>query len=537
MADPLSLLRQYNVSKKEIINKDNVIFGEFSWPKTVKTNYQVYGSGKDGATKDYYTLECLLFLLKNVTLNHPAYVRMAASESIPVVNRPDRKELLAYLNGETSTAAAIDKSAPLEIPTQVKRTLEDASESMPKKARFDDLAASQRFKQHLAMRFDAPKPKMNSIVSNIDRSLSEAMSIEKIAAIKAKRLAMKRNTIKEDDDLPLDVDFGIDVTKDITSKERVWRQRTTILQSTGKQFGPSILALLKSIKMREEGRQRQQQQQQTGVGSLSAGLGGGVVVQQQQNKSYSRYAQEMFNPKEETAGFKIDTMSSYHGMSLKSVTEGGRKVTPQQQQHTPSLPPPPHKSPSLIPTPSSTPQSGAASPSQSPSQQQKRVSRTPIIIVPNSQTSLITMFNCKDLLQDMKYITNEVRRKQSSKRESEILIQRCKEGGLTVPYRVTDNPSKLNNSEWDRVVAVFAMGPAWQFKGWPYDGNPVEIFNRICAFHIKYDEVKLDQNIGKWSVHVITLNRIKRHLDRAAFQQCWEKLDRFMLFNKPHLRW
>jgi parafibromin len=60
------------------------------------------------------------------------------------------------------------------------------------------------------------------------------MSIEKIAAIKAKRLAMKRQTIKEDDDFGLDVDFGIDVTKDITSKERVWRQRTTILQSSGK---------------------------------------------------------------------------------------------------------------------------------------------------------------------------------------------------------------------------------------------------------------------------------------------------------------
>ena len=66
------------------------------------------------------------------------------------------------------------------------------------------------------------------------RSLSEAMSIEKIAAIKAKRLAMKRQTIKEDDDLGLDVDYGIDVIKDITSKERIWRQRTTILQSSGK---------------------------------------------------------------------------------------------------------------------------------------------------------------------------------------------------------------------------------------------------------------------------------------------------------------
>ena len=41
------------------------------------------------------------------------------AQNIPVVRRPDRKELLAYLNGETSTAAAIDKSAPLQIPTQV----------------------------------------------------------------------------------------------------------------------------------------------------------------------------------------------------------------------------------------------------------------------------------------------------------------------------------------------------------------------------------------------------------------------------------
>lgn len=39
--------------------------------------------------------------------------------NIPAVRRPDRKELLAYLNGETATCASIDKSAPLEIPTQV----------------------------------------------------------------------------------------------------------------------------------------------------------------------------------------------------------------------------------------------------------------------------------------------------------------------------------------------------------------------------------------------------------------------------------
>ena len=73
------------------------------------------------------------------------------------------------------------------------------------------------------------------------------MSIEKIAAIKAKRLAMKRNTIKGDDDLGMGNDlrnlleYDIDVTKDITSKERQWRTRLTVLQSPGKVFTNSII--------------------------------------------------------------------------------------------------------------------------------------------------------------------------------------------------------------------------------------------------------------------------------------------------------
>lgn len=47
---------------------------------------------------------------------------------------------------------------------------------------------------------------------------------------------------------------------------------------------------------------------------------------------------------------------------------------------------------------------------------------------------------------------------------------------LNSVYRVIDSPQKLAPADWDRVVAVFVMGPAWQFKGWPWNGNPVEIF-------------------------------------------------------------
>lgn len=215
-------------------------------------------------------------------------------------------------------------------------------------------------------------------------------------------------------------------------------------------------------------------------------------------------------------------MGSYHGMTLKSVTEGNQP-----------------KKPVAAVQPMPTPQAPLASPGRMSvtTQNQKRISRTPIIIIPAAASSLITMFNARDILQDLKYVTTEEKRSAGAKKESEILLQRRKEASVTVPYRVVECPQKLNNAEWERVVAVFVAGPAWQFKGWPWDGNPVEIFTKVCAFHLKYDEMKLDVNVGKWAVHVIELSRSKRHLDRAALMTFWEKLDKHILKNKPHLRY
>ncbi|KAG4071525.1 hypothetical protein HA402_011679 [Bradysia odoriphaga] len=523
MADPLSLLRQYNINKKEIIEREGqIIFGEFSWPKNVKTNYLKYGSGKKGAPREYYTLECLLYLLKNVQLQHSVYVRQCAAEDIPAVNRPDRKELLAYLNGDTATCASIDKSAPLEIPTQVKRPIEsDGLDSIAKKARYEDTQV-QQVRERLAARLDVNKKEASVNIDNI-KSLSEAMSVEKIAAIKAKRLANKRTTIKRNDnddamgtDLRAILDFDVDSTKDIISRERQWRTRTSILQSTGKMFAKNIMAILQSVKNREEGKARPVQPQ---IRLPEPTLHRPTP----QPAQYNRYDQERFNKqKEETEGFKIDTMGTYHGMSLKSVTEGSQQQKKQQIAQMP-----PGRPKEMLPT---------AQARVIPQNMNKRPSRTPIIIIPGTNSSLITMFNAKDILQDMKFVTTEDKKAQGCPRENEVLLQRNKEANCTVPYRIIDNPAKLTPQEWTRVVAVFVMGPAWQFKGWPWDGNPVEIFSKICAFHLRYDEMKLDANVARWAVTVLNLSRTKRHLDRAVLMTFWERLDKHIAKNKPELR-
>ncbi|XP_050077483.1 parafibromin [Anopheles maculipalpis] len=544
MADPLSLLRQYNINKKEIIERDGqIIFGEFSWPKNVKTNYLKYGSGKKGAPKEYYTLECLLYILKNVGLQHSVYVRQAAAEDIPAVNRPDRKELLQYLNGETNTCASIDKSAPLEIPTQIKRPAEsDGLDSLAKKARYEDTQV-QKVKEQLAARLDVNKKEASVNIDNI-KSLSETMSVEKIAAIKAKRLANKKVTIKRTDnddamgvgpDLRVILDFDVDSTKDIVSRERQWRTRTTILQSNGKIFAKNIFAILQSIKNREEGRGRPQAQ------PVKLPEPPRVNRPQPQPTQYNRYDQERFNrQKEETEGFKIDTMGTYHGMSLKLVTQGSAGQNKAQQNSlnnnnstsnnnlSAAAGMPPGRPKELIPT--------AQARLLAQNAANKRTSRTPIIIIPAATTSLITMYNARDVLQDLKFVTTDEKKRGGCSRENEVLIQRQKAGNLTVPYRVIDNPSKLTAHDWNRVVAVFVMGPAWQFKGWPWDGNPVEIFSKIAAFHLRYDDLKLDANVAKWAVTVLNISRTKRHLDKACLMAFWEKLDLYMTKYKPDLR-
>lgn len=111
-------------------------------------------------------------------------------------------------------------------------------------------------------------------------------------------------------------------------------------------------------------------------------------------------------------------------------------------------------------------------------------SRTPIIIIPAATTSLITMLNAKDLLQDLKYVsvtithrvcgltvectfyfiflnhtrfvTSDEKKKQGIPRDNEVLLQRRKDqiqpGGttlsVTVPYRVIDQPLKLAPQDW-----------------------------------------------------------------------------------------
>ena len=45
-------------------------------------------------------------------------------------------------------------------------------------------------------------------------------------------------------------------------------------------------------------------------------------------------------------------------------------------------------------------------------------------------------------------MSTEEKKLQGCRRDNEVLLQRQKPGGLTVPYRVIDNATKLSPDDW-----------------------------------------------------------------------------------------
>jgi parafibromin len=70
-------------------------------------------------------------------------------------------------------------------------------------------------------------------------------------------------------------------------------------------------------------------------------------------------------------------------------------------------------------------------------------------------------------------------RQKIDKKPLQVIITRDpkKLSATSLPkFLVLDAVDTLKDRDWDRVVAVFATGQEWQFKGWKWE-RPVDIFS------------------------------------------------------------
>jgi parafibromin len=139
------------------------------------------------------------------------------------------------------------------------------------------------------------------------------------------------------------------------------------------------------------------------------------------------------------------------------------------------------------------PQAQAAASTSRSSRQQLQQKTIPIIIVPASTASAMTLFNIESFLSEGVFIPSDF----SKTKQSFVTFQRTKASrvlpaapgktvALPLTFQVYDSVDKFSKHDWKRVVAVFATGAAWQFSHAAWGKRqPVEIFNDSeCGFLI-----------------------------------------------------
>ncbi|KAJ3003828.1 UNVERIFIED_CONTAM: hypothetical protein HDU68_005481, partial [Siphonaria sp. JEL0065] len=166
---------------------------------------------------------------------------------------------------------------------------------------------------------------------------------------------------------------------------------------------------------------------------------------------------------------------------------------------------PPHpSSSSRPPAPSSAPQKDSRGsmkpPPVKPAGKPSPNAKIPIIIVPPSISAVITLYNVKRFLGDMTFqSTDEAIKEQGEKPGMVIVDRKNAPPGFPKQYHVYDSVDRLKPDDWDRIVAVFATGQEWQFKGWKF-GPPVNIFAKVRGFCLKYIDEPIHEKIKTWNV-------------------------------------
>lgn len=156
-------------------------------------------------------------------------------------------------------------------------------------------------------------------------------------------------------------------------------------------------------------------------------------------------------------------------------------------------------------------------------------SRTPVIIVPDAPTAMLNHLNAEDFLGGGDFKTVDEKRSSGAVAESIFIINKASEKnrGKNVPFHVTCDPQTYLKTEtdWNRVIAVFAFGKDWQFSDWFADWKkPVEIFNKAVGFFVRYDDTQPNPTVASWKVHNLLVGRKSRHHDRSVANDFWVKV-------------
>lgn len=197
----------------------------------------------------------------------------------------------------------------------------------------------------------------------------------------------------------------------------------------------------------------------------------------------------------------------------------------------------------------------AARPGVSASGQvRKQRAQDPIVVLSSSPTALLNMFNIKQFLEEGIFVPPEEAR-QRARGVADLVVSITSRGGgasssgtpmsgVGIGRRIlvvdsADAVVRLGGSSggidpWNRVVAVFTTGQAWQFKSYKW-GEPRELFKNVMGVYVRWHNEQPNTNVRDWNVLELQVDRSKRHTDKQTVSLFWRQLESWVQRRKPHL--
>ncbi|KAF2423774.1 CDC73-domain-containing protein [Tothia fuscella] len=162
----------------------------------------------------------------------------------------------------------------------------------------------------------------------------------------------------------------------------------------------------------------------------------------------------------------------------------------------------------------------------------------PIILLSPSASSLLRMSNIKDFLEGGFFHPADSASAGSSNTANILHTQRTMASIDSKPLRfiLVDTPDQFKPDYWQRVVAVFTTGQAWQFKSYKWQTAP-ELFAHALGIYIGWTNEALPETVKGWgrSVKVVAVDKWSpnqgekaRWRDRAIVEEIWTAIEESM---------
>lgn len=159
---------------------------------------------------------------------------------------------------------------------------------------------------------------------------------------------------------------------------------------------------------------------------------------------------------------------------------------------------------------------------------QASAKKQPIIIISPATTALLSMSNIKEFLEEGRFVEPSMKRTDNGvvivNHPSDRLIPSAQS------IMVVDNVDLFTKPEyWDRVIAVFTTGQAWQFAKYKYS-KPEVLFQKYTGFFVSYQGDVIPKQIKDWNVSVVQVDRgEKRFRDKMIVRDLWIQLEKILV--------